>query len=165
MPSLHIICGPVASGKTTYARQLAQEKLAVLLSLDEAMLKLYGVIDGREAFLAKQDLCRRYLLDLAADSLRNKVPVVLDWGFWKHQDRLALVARFAQYGCPIEMIYLKTEAELRWQRLTMRNQNPGDDNHIIERRDFEFFNSLFEVPRAADYPGVNFHLVETVDGP
>lgn len=158
MPSLHLICGPVAAGKSTYARQLARQQHAVLLSLDEAMLKLHGPIDGRDAFLSKQDLCRSYLLDLTADSLQNHVSVVLDWGFWKHQDRLALVSRFSRYGCPIEMIYLKTDAELRWQRLTLRNQNPGDGNHVIEQKDFAFFNSLFEEPRADDYPGVTLTI-------
>lgn len=81
MPSLYFICGPVAAGKSTYARQLAQAQHAVLLSLDEAMLKIHGLIDGRDAFLAKENVCRGYLLDLAADSLQNKVSVVLDWGF------------------------------------------------------------------------------------
>lgn len=157
---LHLICGPVAAGKTTYARQLARQKQAVLLSLDAAMLTLYGTIEGREAFLSKQEICRNWLLDLAADSLQNKVPVVLDWGFWKHKDRLALVERFAQYGCSIEMIYLKTHDELRRKRLTQRNENSRTSDYVIEQKDFEFFNCLFEKPRAEDYPGVIFHLVE-----
>jgi predicted kinase len=160
MASLHFICGPVAAGKSTYARRLAKEKQAVVLSLDEAMLKLFGPIDGREAFLAKEDLCRGFLLDLAADSLQNSVSVILDWGFWKHQDRLALIERFSQYGCSIELLYLKTADELRWKRLSLRNQNPGKGNHRIEEKDFAFFNSLFEEPRAEDYPDIAFHLIE-----
>jgi predicted kinase len=135
MASLSFICGPVAAGKSTYARQLAQEK--------------HALRGGRG-----------YLLDLTAASLQNHVSVVLDWGFWKHQDRRDLIARFSRSQCAIELIYLKTPAELRWKRLELRNQNPGDGNHEIEEKDFAFFNSLFEEPHADDYPGVSFHLIK-----
>ena len=41
-----LICGKICSGKSTYAARLKKETNAVLLSVDEIMLDLFGLYDG-----------------------------------------------------------------------------------------------------------------------
>jgi len=37
-----LICGKICSGKTTYAKNIAQNMNAIILSVDELMLSLFG---------------------------------------------------------------------------------------------------------------------------
>src|SRR6266436_4761003 len=48
MATLHLMIGLPCSGKTTYARQLARETNALLLTLDVWHLKLFGDYVGQE---------------------------------------------------------------------------------------------------------------------
>ena len=42
MAKVIITCGKVCSGKTTYAKRLCKENGAVLMSVDEVMLTVFG---------------------------------------------------------------------------------------------------------------------------
>lgn len=84
---LHLVCGPPASGKTTYARQLAARLGAVLLDSDQvaerlvrAGLTLAGLDpnerDSPAYKAAYRDTVYETLYDLAVANLPN-VPVVI----------------------------------------------------------------------------------------
>jgi predicted kinase len=84
---LHLVCGPPAAGKTTYARELAARLGAVLLDSDmvaeklvRAGLKLAGLDpndrDSPAYKAAYRDTVYETLYDLAAVNLPN-VPVVI----------------------------------------------------------------------------------------
>ena len=42
MAKVYLICGKICSGKTTYAEKLCAENDAVLLSVDEMTLTVFG---------------------------------------------------------------------------------------------------------------------------
>lgn len=48
MAKVFLICGKICSGKSTYAEYLRTENTAVLLSVDEIMLALFGLYAGNK---------------------------------------------------------------------------------------------------------------------
>src|SRR5947209_1082007 len=78
-PIVHLMCGLVAGGKTTLARQLAEELPALRFSRDEWMIRLYGLSYDDPRYVAHLDACTGLMWDLAVEALRLGVNVILDW--------------------------------------------------------------------------------------
>ena len=55
MATVHLLCGKVGSGKTTFARRLEQNG-AVRYSVDDWMLRLYGAHMPRQEFDARLEM-------------------------------------------------------------------------------------------------------------
>jgi len=51
MPTLHLMCGLPCSGKTTLARQIADDSNAFLLTTDAWHLRLFGDDLGQECHM------------------------------------------------------------------------------------------------------------------
>ncbi len=94
MATLHLICGTISSGKTTYARRMMAEKPALLLSVDEVTLALAGVIPP-DRHDAATDGVKQYLMAKAREALAADLDVIFDWGFWKKVDRAQMEATLA----------------------------------------------------------------------
>src|SRR5512135_1026786 len=82
MATLHLIYGPVGSGKTTFARKLERQIRAVRFTPDEWMLRLYG--DRPPAATFQETLDRLYDLiwEHAERVVRTGTDVIMDCGFW-----------------------------------------------------------------------------------
>lgn len=48
MPKVHLMCGKICSGKTTFAQKLRKEIKGVVLSVDEITLSLLGQDAGEK---------------------------------------------------------------------------------------------------------------------
>lgn len=78
-PRVHLLCGLVGVGKTTLARQMARDGAAVRFSLDEWMLRLYGLGYEDREYVAKLDGCKALIWDMALQVLATGHDVILDW--------------------------------------------------------------------------------------
>ncbi len=86
MPKAILICGKICSGKTTYAAALREASKAVLLSVDEIMLELFGLYAGdRHDEYAEK--IQKYLFNKSVEIIESGSNVILDWGFWTKQKR------------------------------------------------------------------------------
>ena len=87
MAKVILICGKICSGKSYYARQLAAERKARILSVDEEMLKINptGLFGDKHEEVAAE--VKAQLLAQCVELTKNGVQVILDWGYWKRQDR------------------------------------------------------------------------------
>ena len=65
MAAVHLICGKICAGKSTFARTLAREKNAVILSCDEIMT-LFPQPEGDEAYADVSAKVKAFLLRKAA---------------------------------------------------------------------------------------------------
>ena len=86
MAKVYLICGKICCGKTTYAQKLCKEKNAVLLSVDEIMLALFGQHcgDKHDEYVERTE---KYLLNKSMEVINKDINVVFDWGFWTKAER------------------------------------------------------------------------------
>jgi hypothetical protein len=80
MATLHLMIGLPCSGKTTYARQLAGETNALLLTLDVWHLKLFGDDSGQEHHDERHERVEKIMWDVAKHVLQMGGNVILDYG-------------------------------------------------------------------------------------
>src|SRR5687768_6209283 len=137
MTKVHMICGKVGAGKTTYARELAQERRGLLFSLDEWMLHLYDRPMSREAFDARVERCLELMLRLTERLIPLGTEVVLDCGFWRCRRREEVRARIRARGGEPILHYLDLPAQKRWSRLVRRNSEHGTCTYKIEEEMFQ----------------------------
>ena len=86
MAKVFLICGKICSGKSTYSEKLRKEHGAVLLSVDEITLNLFGQHCGDEHdnYVERTE---KYLFEKSLEILEVGVNVILDWGFWTKEER------------------------------------------------------------------------------
>ena len=149
MADVSLICGKICCGKSTFARKLAREKNAVILSCDEIMT-LFPEPEGDEAYAAVYQKVKNCLLNKAAEIAACGTNVILDWGFWQKADRQENADFFARLGIPVQWYYLEVpEAEWR-QRIARRNAVPGPSDYYVDEGLLQKCIRLFETPDAEE---------------
>lgn len=148
MANVTLICGRICCGKSTYAERLRLESKAVLLSIDEIMLTLFGLYAGdRHDEYAERT--KQYLYEKSVELVEAGVDVILDWGFWRKEERAAAKTFYAAKGIPCEFHYLDISDALWKERVEKRNRAvtagtaiayPVDENLAAK------FASRFEPP-------------------
>lgn len=79
-PVLHLLCGKIASGKSTLARSLKAEHSAILLSEDHRLSKLYpDQIKSVADYIRHAHRIRDVVGPLVIDMLSTGTPVILDF--------------------------------------------------------------------------------------
>jgi predicted kinase len=121
MATLHLICGTISSGKTTYARRMMAKSPALLLSVDEITLAIAPVLPPENHDPAT--VCvKRYLMEKAKEALAAGLDVIFDWGFWKAADRAAMEAELKELGIEHVWHYIDISKE-RWEsQIARRNE-------------------------------------------
>lgn len=141
-PTMYVMVGLPGAGKTTQARQLEVEKQALRLTPDEWMIPLFGEPEAG----GKRDVLEGRLVWLAIRALRLGVSVVLDFGVWSRNERMALRSLAAQAGAGCELVYLEvSEAEQR-QRVGIRFATEPTSTFDLTDQDLDTFRSLFDIP-------------------
>ena len=86
MPKVTLICGRICCGKSTYAEKLRIRDGAVVLSIDEIMLAMFGqyVGDMHDEYVARTE---KYLFGKSLELIETGIDVILDWGFWTRDER------------------------------------------------------------------------------
>ena len=143
MACIHLICGKICSGKSFYARALAREERAVILSCDGVMT-LFPPLEGDAAYAQVSEKVKAYLLAQAADIARCGAGVILDWGFWNQGMRA--FARQALAGLPLEWHYLDISDGLWQSRIEKRNAHPGPADYTVDAGLKQKCLDLFEAP-------------------
>ena len=126
MAKVILLCGKICSGKSTYARMLQKElPAAVSLSCDELMLTLFpeGTGEHHDTLALR---AQQYLYALSLEVLAAGSDVILDWGFWRREQRDNTRAFYASHGIPCALHYVDSAPEI-WQRhVAARNQAVRD---------------------------------------
>jgi predicted kinase len=159
-PSVHLLCGLPGAGKSTYAQHLADIRLGVRFSLDEWMIRLYGLPFDHPDYPSRSERCQQLISDVALQVLRAGHDVVLDWNQWSRQRR----ARWGNWahnaGYRVELHYLVTSLETSiTQALTRREQPESSTSHNIDEAEVRHLADIFEPP--TEHEGISITIVSS----
>lgn len=148
MAIVYALYGFTGSGKTTYAKKLAAETTAFLMSHDAWMAALYGDNPG-ENYAIYYKRIKDHILNTAADLLARDVDIILDWGFWSRAERDELRAWAADQGgdqskVDLRLIWLDAPMDVMKERVLKRTSENHDDQVFIDENAFNEFKARFE---------------------
>lgn len=83
--TIHLICGFMGFGKTTYAKKLALRNQAVRLTPDEWINRLYG--RRPDNFEEKMQAVDDLIWNMTSEFIHSGRSVILDYGFWTKEER------------------------------------------------------------------------------
>ena len=148
MAKVIMTCGRLCSGKSTYAQKLAGEMNAVILSIDELMITLFGHDAGdKHDYYAER--VKKYLYGKSAELIGSGTNVVLDWGFWQKADRDIARDFYGARDIPYEFHYINVSDEVWRQRIEKRNAEilaGMSDAYFVDDGLAEKFASMFDKP-------------------
>lgn len=154
-PTLHLVCGKIASGKSTLTARLASAPQTVRISEDTLLAQLYpGQIASLADYVACAALLRAAIAPLALQMLRAGVSVVLDFPANTPASRAWMRALFQQAGTPHVLHYLDVSDEECKGRLRQRNAS-GLHPFSTSDAQFDEITRHFVPPSAAE----GFHIV------
>ena len=148
MAKVYLICGKICCGKTTYAEKLCAENNAVLLSVDEITLALFGQHCG-EKHDEYVERTEKYLFNKSLEFINKGINVVLDWGFWTKKERKSVKEFYKSRDIECEFHYIDISDETWNSRLNKRNKAVLADEtsaYYVDENLAEKFASIFEVP-------------------
>lgn len=137
MAKVIILCGKIASGKTYYASKLKKDLNAVILSVDDLILKLFDSClgDKHDDMIRR---CENYLYTIAEQLVEKNINTIIDYGFWNKEERLYAKEYFNQKGILAEIHFIDAEEKLRLLRLKKRNDKLKDDIKNNTKKDRVF---------------------------
>jgi predicted kinase len=125
--TLVLLCGLPGAGKTTLAKQLADEMPAVVMSPDQELYERgISFFDEKARTDIEAEQWKR-ALELA----KSGKNVVLENGFWGREEREKLRIEAHALGLEIGLRYLDVPLEKLWQRVDARNKREPDKDAVI----------------------------------
>ncbi|SCX23801.1 Predicted kinase [Pseudomonas sp. NFACC25] len=157
MPTLHLLCGKIASGKSTLAKTLVAEHAAILLSEDTWLAQLYpGEILSIADYLRCAQRIRGVLGPLVINLLESGVNVVLDFPANTLANREWLLGLAQAAKVPHRLHYLELDDATCRARLHARNAR-GDHDFAATDTEFDLITRHFCVPSEAEGLVIEVH--------
>lgn len=145
-PTLHLMCGKIASGKSTLANALKTEQAAILLTEDHWLSRLYpDQIHSVADYVKLSKRLRDVVGPLVIDMLKARINVVLDFPANTPADRkwLCTLADTAQASHSLH--FLDVDDDTCRARLHLRNER-GEHDFAATDADFDLITSYFVAP-------------------
>lgn len=143
-----LICGKICSGKSAYAERLRTVNNAVLLSVDEIMLGIFGQYVGEK----HDEYCenvQKYLFKKSLELIETGTSVILDWGFWQKEERKAAKDFYRSRGIECEIHYIDITEKLWKERIAKRNSlilSGAANAYFVDENLAKKFGECFEPP-------------------
>jgi predicted kinase len=145
-PVLHLMCGKIASGKSTLTKALVEQHGAVALSEDQWLSALYPEeIRSVADYVRCAQRIRGVLGPLVVGMLRAGVSVVLDFPANTVADRKWLRALADQAQVEHRLHFLDVDDETCRARLRARNAK-GEHDFAATDAEFDLITSYFVIP-------------------
>ena len=156
-PTLHLVCGKIAAGKSTLTRRLAAEPRTVLISEDEWLARLYpGEIATLADYVRGTGRLRDAMGPHVEQLLKAGVSVVLDFPANTVATRQWMRGIIERAGVAHRLHFLNVPDDVCKARLRQRN---AEGSHAFETSDAQFDEiTRYFVP---PMPDEGFNVVET----
>lgn len=148
MAKVIMTCGRICSGKSTYAERLRRENNAVLLSIDEIMLAMFGqhVGEMHDEYVARTE---KYLFGKSLEIIDSGINVVLDWGMWTKAERAEAREFYESRGTDYKLHYIDIPDSVWREHIAKRNLDVSEgklDAYYIDENLAAKFGAIFEPP-------------------
>jgi predicted kinase len=151
---LFFLCGKMASGKSTLARELAQTHDAVLLVQDELLVKLFpGEIVDLPGFIKYSSRLRDALAGHICSVLSRGVSVVLDFPGNTKAQRAWFRELFERANVDHELHFVDLTDEQCKQQLKARSKELPEASAWTTDDEFDAITKYFQAP--SDDEGFN----------
>jgi predicted kinase len=157
MPGVHLVFGPVGAGKTTYGRRLAKERAALFIALDDWISTLFGK-DAPEPVTLEWGLertarCEAQIWKLCRDVCALDRDVILELGFFKHEQRARFRRLAADAGLTVQNHFVTADQEVRRRRVRQRNLGSETLTVRVDDAMFDWSEGYFEAPTEDELRG------------
>ncbi|EPL6464360.1 TPA: AAA family ATPase [Proteus mirabilis] len=155
-PILHLLCGKIASGKSTLSAKLGASPGTVIVSEDHWLATLFAnemqsISDYVQYSLRLRNAMKPYLVSL----LKTGLSVVLDFPANTQTNREWMMSIIKESGASNQLHYLKVSDEVCKSRLRLRNAE-GEHEFSTSDQQFEIITHHFSEPTADE----GFNIVE-----
>jgi len=148
---LLFMCGKMAAGKTTLARELAEREDAVLLVQDEFLEALYpGEIVDIPGFVRCSSRLRDSLAPHICALLSRAVSVVLDFPGNTKKQRTWFRTLFEQADAAHELHFIDASDDVCKRQLRDRSRNLPADTAWTTDAEFDAITAYFEAPASGE---------------
>jgi predicted kinase len=148
-PTMYVMVGLPAAGKTTLARRIEIDHEALRFTPDEWMIPLFG----QSMAEGKRNVLEGRCIATALRALRLGCNVVLDFGVWATDERTSLRWLASTVGAACELVYLEIgEAEQR-DRINRRFESTPHTTFPMTPSDLEEFRTIFQPPGPEELSG------------
>jgi predicted kinase len=141
-----MLCGLPGAGKTVLAKRLENDMAAIRFSVDEWMIRLYGHHMPRELLHERLGVIKELLWTVAERAVELERKVILDFGFWKRDERLLFAQRALEVGGEPVLYYLEEPLPVLHERLAVRNRDLPPNTYAVTSEMLEMFAGWFEPP-------------------
>lgn len=145
-PTLFLTVGLPGAGKTTLARQLADERRILRLTPDEWMAPLFGHSDAD----GRRDILEGRMIWTAHEVLRSGASVILDFGCWSSDERYAIRTIAESTGAGFVLRYVKIAESERRARASRRWREHPESTFPMTDADHDRFLALCQPPTAKE---------------
>lgn len=149
-PTLHLLCGKIAAGKSSLAARLSKGEKTIAVSQDKWLAALYPdeiktLSDYARHVARLQDAMKPHLVDL----LCAGVSIILDFPANTVKSRAWMRSIFEEAGAAHKLHYLDTPNDICRARLAVRNAS-GEHDYQVSDAQFDEFTRYFEPPSEAE---------------
>lgn len=149
MSMIHLIEGPVGSGKSTIASKLSLQLRAPRLILDKWMTKLFSPdrpsTNFIQWYIERKDRCIDQIWDVATEMLRYDTNVILELGLIQQSLREEFYDKVENSKFNMKIYVINAQKDLRKERVLQRNMEKGETYSAeIPENIFEMANSMWE---------------------
>lgn len=145
-PTLYLVCGKIAAGKSTLCQQLAAQKGAVLLSQDDWLSELYGPdMSTVQDYVTYSGRLAKILAPHLVSLLRAGLSVVLDFPANTVQQRRWMQDIYKAAEVAHELHFLDMPDDLCKERLRARNAS-GAHAFAPSEEEFDHITRFFAPP-------------------
>jgi predicted kinase len=148
-PTLYVMVGLPASGKTTLAKELELQHNALRLTKDDWMMPLFGWGE----FEDKREIVEALLWSLGARALQLGMNVVLDYGLWARVERDEYRAKAEALGARVDFRFLDVPEDELLRRIESRNRQPGATDVPITVEQLKEYLPKFQRPTQEEIAG------------
>ncbi|MGI1663573.1 AAA family ATPase [Palleronia sp. KMU-117] len=160
--TLYLLCGKIASGKSTWARALARRPSTVLIDMDRWMSILFPTENASvEDFVRLSARLRVAMQPLVVDILRSGPSVVLDFPANTVGWRAWMKGIVSEADVAHELHVFDVPDEVCKARLRRRNQS-GDHAYVVDERTFDLIGRHFVPPSPDEGFNVIVHRSEAL---